>query len=98
MSSWVIIKVGIDLSINCVFGFADNISIILVGGNAYKVIGIERPARGFRWAGDSPEADEGVVQILKWLAADYGYRLVRKSPSRRSTWNRTPYKGRGFSI
>lgn len=70
---------------------ADNTSVILVGQNTHKVIGMIRGH--WDWAYNGDVGDSGVVNILKQLAADYGYRLLKKHGAKPN-----PYRGRGLAF
>ena len=55
---------------------ADVVSIIAVGGNCASILG--------RYGnGGHHHQEESKIQLLKWLADDYGYRLVRKSKKKK---------------
>lgn len=76
---------------------ADAVSIILVGGNTSRVIGMKSRGDG-SWARKGAEGTEGIVRLLKDLCSDYGYRLVKMSKAQKQgqSWKK-PYSGSGFS-
>jgi len=76
---------------------ADNTSIILVGGNTHKVIDIVR--KGHDWCMDGEEGEAGIIDVLKEVANDYGYKLTKMTAKEKqnNSW-REPYKGHGWAM
>jgi hypothetical protein len=77
---------------------ANNVSVILVGGNTAKIIGMSRRGDG-SWARDGEEGQQDVVRILKEVAQDHGYRLVKMTDAQKANkpWAK-PYDGNGWAM